>query len=102
IRPSLVRAASDTATVLPSRVLQGVSGAANIAAAGLAAAATTAAQQDAPLTAVKLSTASSVVWGIGAAAAFGSAWMARPHETPSAAAASSDDRSLPSSLGQGS
>ncbi|MGW8341635.1 hypothetical protein ACWGY7_11055 [Xanthomonas axonopodis pv. khayae] len=99
---NLVRAASDTATVLPSRVLQGVSGAANIAAAGLAAAATTAAQQDAPLTAVKLSTASSVVWGVGAAAAFGSAWMARPHETPSAAAGSSDDRSRPSSLGQDS
>ncbi|MBO9793841.1 hypothetical protein K6X14_09965 [Xanthomonas euvesicatoria pv. allii] len=96
---SLVRAVSDTASVLPSRVLQGVSGAANIAAAGLAAASTAAAQQDAPLKAVNLSTASSVAWGVGAAAAFGSAWLAGPREAPSASAEPPDDRSLVDSSG---
>ncbi|PPU77114.1 MULTISPECIES: hypothetical protein [Xanthomonas] len=99
---NLVRAASDTAAVMPSRVLQGVSGAANIAAAGLAAAATAAAQQDAPLKAVNLGTASSVAWGVGAAAAFGSAWMAGPREAPSGAVRLLDSRSRLSNSEQGS
>jgi|GEM_PF-4050993 len=82
---NLVRAASDTASVMPSRVLQGVSGAVNIAAAGLAAAATAAAEKNAPVEAANLSTASSVLWGVGAVAALGSAWMAGRREAPAAA-----------------
>ncbi|WP_134980462.1 hypothetical protein [Xanthomonas axonopodis] len=82
---NLLRAASDTTAALPSRVLQGISGAANVAAAGLAAAATVAAQQDAPLKAANLGTASSVAWGVGAAAALGSAWTTRPRQAPAPA-----------------
>ncbi|PPV04899.1 hypothetical protein XBLMG947_3868 [Xanthomonas bromi] len=82
---NLLRAASDTTAALPSRVLQGISGAANVAAAGLAAAATVAAQQDEPLKAANLGTASSVVWGVGAVAALGSARTAAPRQTPTAA-----------------
>ncbi|MFL7982276.1 hypothetical protein [Xanthomonas vasicola] len=94
---NLVRAATDTASVLPSRVLQGVSGAANIAAAGLAAAATAAAEKDAPVEAVNLGTASSVLWGVGAVAALGSAWMAGQREAPSAAIESPDHVPVPPS-----
>ncbi|RBJ90516.1 hypothetical protein BRO00_01160, partial [Xanthomonas oryzae pv. oryzae] len=51
--------------------------------AGLAAAATAASQQNAPLKAVNLGTASSVAWGIGAFAALGSAWTAAPRDDAS-------------------
>ncbi|QBG94839.1 hypothetical protein EYC55_04170 [Xanthomonas oryzae] len=84
---NLLRAANDAGRALPSRVLQGVSGAANMAAAGLAAAATVASQQNAPLKAVNLGTASSVAWGIGAFAALGSAWTAAPRDDASVEAA---------------
>ncbi|KOR41843.1 hypothetical protein ADT25_16295 [Xanthomonas oryzae] len=80
---NLLRAANDAGRALPSRVLQGVSGAANMAAAGLAAAATVASQQNAPLKAVNLGTASSVAWGIGAFAALGSAWTAASRDDAS-------------------
>lgn len=94
---NLVRAASDTASVMSSRALQGVSGAVNIAAAGLAAAATAAAEKDAPVEAANLSTASSVLWGVGAVTAFGSAWMAGRREAPTAAIESPDHVPVPSS-----
>lgn len=80
---NLLRAANDTGRALPSRVLQGVSGAASMAAAGLAAAATVAAQQNAPLKAANLSTASSVAWGVGTFAALGSAWTSAPRDNAS-------------------
>ncbi|CTP82804.1 hypothetical protein XTPLMG728_0009 [Xanthomonas translucens pv. poae] len=75
---NMVRAGSDAGRHLPSRVLQGVSGAANVAAAALAAAAASAAQQDAPVKAANLGAASSLAWGVGAIAALGSACTAAP------------------------
>lgn len=75
---NMVRAGSDAGRHLPSRVLQGVSGAANVAAAALAAAAASASQQDAPVKAANLGAASSLAWGVGAIAALGSAYTAAP------------------------
>nr|WP_312845552.1 hypothetical protein [Xanthomonas translucens] len=75
---NMVRAGSDAGRHLPSRVLQGVSGAANVAAAAMAAAAASAAQQDEPVKAANLGAASSLAWGVGAIAALGSAYTAAP------------------------
>ena len=60
---NIVRAGSDAGRHLPSRVLQGVSGAANVAAAALAAAAATASQKDEPVKAANLGAASSLAGG---------------------------------------
>jgi hypothetical protein len=68
---NMVRAAGDSSQRTSSRLLQGASGAANIAAAGLAAAAANASSNNDNVRAANLGTASSVLWAVGAAAATG-------------------------------
>ncbi|GKT16458.1 hypothetical protein AVHY2522_11770 [Acidovorax sp. SUPP2522] len=71
------------ATHAATGLLQGVSGIANLAAAGLSAAAVQASGRDAGQ-AVRLQTASSALWLAGSAAAVGAVWAktAQPHREP--------------------
>lgn len=73
----IVCAAGNTRRNISSRLLQGASGVANMAAAGLAAASVDASAHNDGVRAANLGTVSSVLWTVGAAAALGAEWVAR-------------------------
>lgn len=73
----IVRAVGNDKRNLAGRLLQGVSGTANMAAAGLAAGAADASAHHQGVKAAHLGTVSSALWAVGAATALGSEWVAR-------------------------
>jgi hypothetical protein len=82
---NMMRAACDGRQSTASRLLQGASGTANFAAAGLAAAAANASSNNDSVKAANLGTVSSVLWAVGAVAATGAVWTARsgkPEDPP--------------------
>jgi len=74
---TMMRAASVRGQTTAHRVFLGVGGAANVAAAGLAAGAGKASLDEQSIKAINLGTASAILWGIGAAAAIGAARTSR-------------------------
>lgn len=70
-------AAGNTQRNFPSRLLQGMSGMANMAAAGVATKSANASAHNEPIKAAKLGVVSSALWLGGGAAALGAEWAAR-------------------------
>lgn len=73
----MVCATGNTYPNLPSRLLLGASGAANLAAAALSAASAKASAEGQSIKAANLGTVSAALWGMGATAALGAEWVAR-------------------------
>lgn len=73
----MVCATGNTYPNLPSRLLLGASGAANVTAAALSAASARASAEGQSIKAANLGTVSAALWGVGAAAALGAEWAAR-------------------------